>query len=93
MSVDYIYNNDAHIYTCIHIYIHTYSHTCTHTYKNKVLPKVYYSCHLVTGYHKSYQQYFDILLSCKKLEIYCYKKSNKKVNQIYSKESNNPYKV
>ena len=24
-----------------------------------------------------YQQYFDILLNCKKVEIYCYKKEKK----------------
>ena len=46
-----------------------------------------------------YQQYFDILLNCKKVEIYCYKKKkktekvNKQANGIYGKESNNPYKV
>ena len=58
------YNN--YIY---YIYILTYTHTQTNIYK--FLPTVYYSCHLViSSYHKSYQQNFDILLNYKKLELY-----------------------
>ena len=53
---------------CNHVHIHTHiqTHTYTHTH---TLIKV-----LSTVYRKSYQQYFDILLNCKKLKIYCYKK-------------------
>ena len=51
------------MHTCIHIYIHTYSHTHAHIYTYKVLSTVYYSCHLViSSYHKSHKQYFDILI-------------------------------
>ena len=62
---------------------------------HKVRPTVYYSYHFViSSYHKSYQQYLDILLYYKKLEIYYYKKKeNKQATEIYSKESNNPYMV
>ena len=63
------------MHTHIHIYIHIYSHTHTpHTCIHNVLTAVYYSCHLmISSYQKSYQQYFDILLNYKNLEIYCYK--------------------
>ena len=33
-------------------------------------------------YHKSYQQYFDILLNYKKLEICCYKKKENKIEKL-----------
>ena len=57
----------------MHIHILTNTHTPTHLHK--LLPTVYYSCHLVvSSYHKSYKQYFDILLDYKKVETYCYKK-------------------
>ena len=75
VSVDIILSqvhNNAHIYT--HIHTHTHLHT---RQTHKVLPAVYYSCHLViSSYRKSYQQYHDNLLNYKKLEISCYK--NKK---------------
>ena len=47
-----------------------------------------------SSYHKSYHQYFDILLNYRKPEIYYYKKKkvNDYVNEIYSKENNNPHK-
>ena len=42
----------AHTYTDIHTHILTYTHT--HTLTHKVLPTVYYSCHLViSSYRKS----------------------------------------
>ena len=86
-----------HTYIHIYIYTHTHIHTHPHTHTNKFLPTVYYRGHLViTSYHKSYQPYFDILLNYTKLEIYCYKRKknmNKWVNEIYSKEINNSYKV
>ena len=70
-----VYKN-AHIYT--QAYTYTHKHTPTHLHK--VLPTVYYICHLViSNYHKFYQQYFDILLNYKVLDIYCYKK--KKINK------------
>ena len=70
-----VYKN-AHIYT--QAYTYTHKHTPTHLHK--VLPTVYYVCHLViSNYHKFYQQYFDILLNYKVLDIYCYKK--KKINK------------
>ena len=59
------------------MHIHTYIlNTHTHIlYTRKVLPTVYYRCHLVIfSYQKSYQQYFDILLNYQKLEIYRYKR-------------------
>ena len=66
-----LYDN-SHIYT--HMHTHRLTYTYLHTYTYEVLPTVYYSCHLVVfNYHKSYQQYFHILLNYKKLEIYCYK--------------------
>ena len=67
-----------HTYT--YIYRYTHKHTHTPTQLHTLLPTVYYSCHLViSSYHKSYQQYFDILLDYKKVEIYCYEK--KKINK------------
>ena len=43
------------VHTYIHIYIHTYTHT--HTNTHKVLPREYYSRHLlISSYHKSDQQ-------------------------------------
>ena len=51
-----------HTYTHIHKHIHAHSHTHTHN----ALPTIYYSysCHLVKFiYHKSYKQYFDILVN------------------------------
>ena len=63
-----VYKN-AHIYT----QAYTYTHIHTPTHLHKVLPTVYYICHLViSNYHKFYQQYFDILLNYKVLDIYCY---------------------
>ena len=51
-----------HIYIYIYTYIHSHANTLSHTYKHKVWPIVYYSCHLViSSYHSSYQQYFNIL--------------------------------
>ena len=45
----------------------------------------------MSSYHRFYQQYFDILLNYKKLEFFTWKKKKKNsVNEIYSKESNNP---
>ena len=66
-----------HTYTHIHKHIHAHSHTHTHN----ALPTIYcsYSCHLVIFiYHKSYKQYFDILVNYKKQEISCYKKKKNK---------------
>ena len=61
---------------------HTHTHIITNThpdsYKNNVLPRVYYSCHLlISSYYMSCQQYFDIL-NYKKLENYCHKKKKNK---------------
>ena len=61
-SIDYAY---THTQMRIHLYI----------YMHKVLPTVYYSCHLViSNYHQSFQHSFQILLNCKKVEIYCHEK-------------------
>ena len=66
-----------HKHKHIHINIHTYSHTHT-TFLHKALSKIYYICGLViSGYHKSYQQYFDILLNYIKLEKFIAIKRNK----------------
>ena len=66
-----------HKHKHIHINIHTYSHTHT-TFLHKALSKIYYKCGLViSGYHKSYQQYFDILLNYIKLEKFIAIKRNK----------------
>ena len=60
-------NNNEQIYTHIHTNMLPYTHPHTHSYTLTVLPAVYYSCHLmVSSYHKSYQQYLDILLNYKK---------------------------
>ena len=65
----------------IYIYTHSHTHTHTHTYIHTILPTVYYSCHLVvSSYHKSYLQYFDILLNYIKLQTFCYKKK-KQINK------------
>ena len=66
----------TYIYAPIHTHLLTYTHP--HIYIHKVLTKVYLSSHLViSSYHMSSQQYFDILLNYKKPEIYCYKKKMK----------------
>ena len=66
------------VYNNAHIYIHAYSDTLTTTHLHKVLPPLYYSCHFViSSHHKSYQQYFEILLNYEKPEIYRYKKKEK----------------
>ena len=60
-------NGQPH-FLCTDIYAHilTYTLAHTHTYTYKMLPAVKYSCHLVISKcHKSYQQYFDILLNYK----------------------------
>lgn len=67
----------------INIYIHISSHTHAPTHLPKVLPTVYYSCDLVlSGSHKPYQKYFDILLKYEKLEINCCKKINEYLNEF-----------
>ena len=63
----------------MHTYnIYTYTHTNIHT------PDTYNFAYsilelVISSYHKSYQQYFDILLNCKKREIYSHK--IKKINK------------
>ena len=65
----------------MYIHMHIFSHTQVHTYRHKVLPTLYDSCYLVlSSYHKSYQQYFDILLNYTKSENYCCRK-NKNINK------------
>ena len=62
----------------IHIHMHTHTIIYIHTKTLKVFLSVYYRCHFViSSYHKSYQQYFDILSNYKKLEIHYYKKEKK----------------
>ena len=61
-----------------HVHIYTYTHThirhTAHWHTQSFVCR-YYSCHLmISSYHESYQQYFDISLNYKNLEIYCYKK-------------------
>ena len=67
-----------------YIYIYTYTRIHIHTHLHKVLPTIYYSCCLVISiYRKSYQQYFDILLNYKKLEIDCYIKNKEQISKLY----------
>ena len=82
MSVDAILYKDISIMdTCILVYMHTLSYTNLHTYTHNVFPTVYSCCDLViSSCHKSYQQcqqYIDILLNDRKLEIYYHKKKKK----------------
>ena len=66
---------NAHIYTHKnkHTNIHTYICIHTLTYTDTIT-----HCNLIIfSYDKSSQEYLDILLNYKKLEIYCYKKKNK----------------
>ena len=72
--------SDDDILSQVFVIMHKYIYIYIHTYPQKVSPTVYYSCHLVIpNYHKSYQQYFNILLNYTILEIYCYQK--KKINK------------